>query len=42
MNDSQKALHDFMESMDASQLAINTQVASEYSFNELMKELNNA
>ena len=31
-----------LESMNANQRAINTQVASEYSFNELMKELKNA
>ena len=29
-----------IESMEANERAIKTQVASEYSFNELMKELN--
>lgn len=35
-----KAVLALMDSMEANERAIKTQVASEYSFNELMKELN--
>lgn len=42
MNDKERRVNDLLESMQANQRAINTQVASEYSFDELMKELKNA